>query len=154
ARTAPSMARSSVTFELPTLATQIFSPSKAIPNDPRPTGNVPRIVPSLVCTLLTVLPWPSLTQRLVPSKQRPIGAAPTVYWPRTDPSEGLTLSNLNPLSAQRLSPSNFKLNTPRGKSYSPRMAPSPARIFDSLVPEPIHMFRPSKAATIEGPDKA
>src|SRR5262249_42630195 len=143
------------TLELPKFATQMLVPSKAVPTGFLPTLNVPRIVPSLVRTLLTVAAWVSVTQRLSPSKERSTRTKPMGYWPRIEPSEGRILTNvLNPLIAQRLLPSNRKASTPCGKSYSPRMAPSLARIFDSLVPWLTHMFRPSKAAVIEGSDSA
>src|SRR5215467_6301542 len=50
--------------------TQMWEPSKAMPQGRTPVGKVPRVAPSLARSLLTVLSPRFVTQMLAPSKGR------------------------------------------------------------------------------------
>src|SRR5579863_1281194 len=108
------------------------------------------MVPSLARSLVTV-PAALTTHILAPSKAMPSAPYPTVYVPRTVPSEARNLVTVFAplLVTQTLAPSNAVAIglSPTGKV--PSVLPSLARSFVT-VPGPVlglfgaQMFRPSK----------
>jgi hypothetical protein len=62
-------------------ATQMLLPSNATPFGPEPTANVPRTVPSLARSLVTLLLPAFVTQMLLPSNATPYGLVPTTNVP-------------------------------------------------------------------------
>ena len=75
---------------------QMFDPSKAISHGLSPTGNVPRRVPSLALSLLTVSSSLFATQIFSPSKRMPIGELPTGNVPSSAPSLARSLVTVAP----------------------------------------------------------
>ena len=85
------LAVSLVTVLLAAFATQMFAPSKAMPEGLPPTLNVPRFEPSEARSLVTLLPEKFATQMFAPSKARALGLFPTLNVPRFKPSEARRL---------------------------------------------------------------